>query len=234
LDDAQVRVISAAINLAPLDASVSITGAAIEFNAASSATATANAVIDSNLSDANATITSIASANSGNAIKTNAIGAVNDSTVDIQNDFAFLRTNDFDLTGTGYEGDAEEAATVAGIGALASGLGGFITAQGLLGQQGLNGDSEFYDNEPPVDVAVFQAAYNTGDINANVIIAAADTDSSYYSRGVLGNLSISDLSISTTAIGAVNSGAVNVVQTAIVDVKTSTTFNVADVTNTVE
>ena len=84
LDDAQVRVISAAINLAPLDASVSITGAAIEFNAASSATATANAVIDSNLSDANATITSIASANSGNAIKTNAIGAVNDSTVDIQ------------------------------------------------------------------------------------------------------------------------------------------------------
>lgn len=220
LDDAQVRVISAAMNLAPLDASVNISGNSIEFKSATAAKAEATATADSMVEGANATVSAAAVATSGNAINAKAIGAVNDTAVDITNEFAYLRENTFDLTGE--EEDAVEAADLAGEYTFLSGLGGLIIGGGLL--SGEDGGT--------VDVAVFQAAYNTGDINASVNITSAGVDADYYTRKYDGrdNLEIADLSISTTAIGAVNSGSVTVAQSAIIDVTTSVTYNVADLT----
>jgi hypothetical protein len=227
IDDAMVRVVSSAINLAPINASVSLSGARIDFNEATTANATATATANSSVAEANATVSAITSAVSGNSIKTSAIGSVNDTSVTTLNELAYLRDNtmvaSFDLSGEVDQEtvrDSVEGGAIAGEYGFLTGLGGVIVGESLFGNE---------DN----GTAVFQAAYNSGDINSAVVIATADTGE-YYTRGLRDNLNINDLAITTNAIGAVNSGLVNATNSIVVDVKTSIDYKstVGDVTNT--
>lgn len=242
LDDGLVRTISGAINLAPIDASVNISGNSIDFNGANSASATANSTADSAVLGANATVSAIANATSGNSIVTNAIGAVNDSSVKVDNAVGYIRENNLTYSST-LEGDydtetaqdAVEGGAIAGEYAFLTGLGGLLMGQAIFGGSSLplggldpNVDFGEFGAEPAIEnagVATFQAAYNTGDINASVNITSASLDNNYYYRGLRDNLDISDLAISTTAIGAVNKGSVEVVNSLIVDVQSTVNYS---------
>lgn len=217
IDDGQFRVISAAINIGNIDGSINLQASDISFASGGNSSASANSEAVSLIEGASATLSSISSAVSGNSFKTTAVGAVNDTEVSIDSDFFYARSSVGDIetqlenAGGILEGAAESI--------FLTGLGGVIVAT-----QGFP------------EVAVFQSAINTADINGSVNITAGSVPitnevgffsrGSGYSSGGYSDLAIADLSISTTAIGALNSGKVTI--NSAFDVRVSTDLTQRD------
>jgi hypothetical protein len=215
LDDAMVRVVSAAINLNSIDASVSITGSQISITSSDSiakASADSIGVVGTDLS-------AIANAISGNIISTTAIGAVNDTTLGLLNDVTYSSTLTMtaDFTTSGEDGvyfggfivqnnDNDVQAAQSG------GVAGVINNN--LNTNSFDGGEFDYGNYKN-GTAVFQSAYNAADINASVSIAAAPAyvlDSFWDRNRALPDhtVAINNININTTAIGAINNGAIEV------------------------
>jgi hypothetical protein len=225
-DDSLYQVISISGNDASIDASINLIANEIEFEQAGSANASATALATATSSDVeNSSSAAIAQAlaNSGNNFKTVAVGALNNSDITLLTEFTYDRENNGnEFFVDGYDsGFIGEFGSVAALANAVTGLGGVAVA------------SQALNSEDP-RISVFQAAFNTGDINASVNMAAVSLDEvGYYSRSFRDDtdLEIADLAISTTAIGASNSGAISITDSINVIVKTNSNKDVVSLNN---
>jgi hypothetical protein len=212
LDDATFRVISSAINIGSVDGSINLQAQDITFNKASAASASStSSALTSEIEGATANALSQSSATSGNFFRTTAVGAANNTDVTVESLFGYTRDSSAEVVGTGLpDNDIEDVLGGAALSIFATGLGGYEIA-----------------SDGPPQIAVFQSALNTGDINASVNItsgALAQVTGPFGFSATFGGFSdlvISDLAISTTAIGATNSGSLKVGSDFQVNVTTS-------------
>lgn len=132
----------------------------------------------------------------GSSIKTVAVGAMNEGTVDVAG-VSFSSESEFTRTET----DIELAVELASESRDRRDHAPDMTAEleGAMETESFNRTASLTRDSLP-EVSIMNLAYNTGDVNASVQIDAGYRD----------DVELSNLAISTTAIGAINTGAITI------------------------
>jgi len=183
--------LAAAVNVADIDASISLTGSNVTISAAST-TADANATAVGATSSATAT----SNAFSGSTFTTTAIGAFSSASIEmdasmVTNTTSFTSTDlgfigeDLNVTGDNFSVDAfddqADGQFAGNIATATSTVNGFTVAN---------------------------LAYNAGDIIASVSMVADYEPGNVFHAPSGGLINLTNLNITTTAIGAFNSGSI--------------------------
>lgn len=138
----------------------------------------------------------------GSSIKTVAVGAMNEGTVNVSGiSFTASKTLERSESEMALDIEAELKASEGSRDrrSEAQSLSGELEASFASETESMSLVSEMTRNALP-EVSVMNLAYNTGDVSAAVSIAAGHRD----------DVELSNLAISTTAIGAINTAVINI------------------------